>query len=48
VIQKKAAKGTLTGKVCGPEDAANVVVPLLLPATLMTGQTLVVDSGIAI
>jgi 3-oxoacyl-[acyl-carrier protein] reductase len=44
VIQK-VAKGTPLGKVCGPEDVANVVVPLLLSATLMTGQILVVDGG---
>jgi NAD(P)-dependent dehydrogenase (short-subunit alcohol dehydrogenase family) len=47
VIQK-VAKGTPRGKVCGPEDVANVVVPLLLSATLMTGQILVVDGGMVI
>ena len=36
---------TPLGRVCGPEDVAEVVVPLLLSAAMVTGQTLVVDGG---
>ena len=42
---KKIAMGTPLAKVCGPEDVAAVVVPLLLSAGMMTGQTVVVDGG---
>lgn len=42
---KKAALGAPLAKVCGPEDVAAVVVPLLLSAGMMTGQTVVVDGG---
>ncbi len=37
--------GTPLGKVCGPDDVAAVVVPLLLTAGMVTGQTVVVDGG---
>lgn len=42
---KKVALGAPLAKVCGPEDVAAVVVPLLLSAGMMTGQTVVVDGG---
>lgn len=42
---KKIAMGTPLAKVCGPEDVAAVVVPLLLSAGMMTGQTVVVYGG---
>ncbi|MFA5027280.1 MAG: SDR family oxidoreductase [Candidatus Methylomirabilota bacterium] len=41
----KLALGAPLAKVCGPEDVAAVVVPLLLSAGLVTGQTVVVDGG---
>lgn len=37
--------GTPLGRVCGPDDVAAVVVPLLLTAGMVTGQTVVVDGG---
>ncbi len=37
--------GTPLGRVCGPDDVAEAVVPLLLAAGMVTGQTLVVDGG---
>lgn len=37
--------GTPLGRVCGPEDVADIVVPLLLTAGMVTGQTVVVDGG---
>ncbi|MDR3592965.1 MAG: SDR family oxidoreductase [Negativicutes bacterium] len=42
---KWLGQGTPLGRVCGPEDVAEIVVPLLLSAGMMTGQTLVVDGG---
>jgi 3-oxoacyl-[acyl-carrier protein] reductase len=37
--------GTPLGRVCGPEDVADVIVPLLLTAGMVTGQTIIVDGG---
>ncbi|MDT8902897.1 SDR family NAD(P)-dependent oxidoreductase [Anaeroselena agilis] len=37
--------GTPLGRVCSPEDVADVVAPLLLTAGMVTGQTIVVDGG---
>jgi 3-oxoacyl-[acyl-carrier protein] reductase len=37
--------GTPLGRVCGPDDVAEAVVPLLLTAGMITGQTVVVDGG---
>lgn len=42
---KWLGEGTPLGRVCSPEDVAEVVVPLLLSASMVTGQTLVVDGG---
>jgi 3-oxoacyl-[acyl-carrier protein] reductase len=36
---------TPLGRVCGPEDVADVIVPLLLTAGMVTGQTIIVDGG---
>ncbi|MDR3588966.1 MAG: SDR family NAD(P)-dependent oxidoreductase [Negativicutes bacterium] len=36
---------TPLGKVCSPRDVADVVVPILVSAGMMTGQTVVVDGG---
>lgn len=37
--------GTPLGRVCSPDDVAEIVVPLLLAAGMVTGQTVVVDGG---
>ena len=42
---QRLSKGTPLGRVCHAEDVAEVVVPLLLSAGMMTGQTIVVDGG---
>ncbi len=42
---KWLGQATPLGRVCGPEDVAEVVVPLLFAAGMVTGQTLVVDGG---
>jgi len=41
----RLGQGTPLGRVCGPEDVAEVVIPLLVSATMVTGQTIVVDGG---
>jgi 3-oxoacyl-[acyl-carrier protein] reductase len=45
---KKVALAAPLAKVCGPDDVAKVVVPLLLTAGMMTGQTVVVDGGMSL
>jgi 3-oxoacyl-[acyl-carrier protein] reductase len=42
---KQFAKATPLGKVCEPKNVAEVVVPLLLSAGLVTGQTVIIDGG---
>lgn len=42
---ERLGKGTPLGRVCNAEDVAEVVIPLLLSAAMVTGQTLVVDGG---
>jgi 3-oxoacyl-[acyl-carrier protein] reductase len=42
---KKIADGTPLGKVCKAENVAEVIVPLLLSAALVTGQTVIIDGG---
>lgn len=42
---KRLGEGTPLGRVCNPEDVAEVVLPLLLSAGMVTGQTVVVDGG---
>lgn len=43
---ERLGKQTPLGRVCNPEDVADVVLPLLLSSKMMTGQTVVVDGGI--
>jgi 3-oxoacyl-[acyl-carrier protein] reductase len=42
---KKFAETTPLGKVCKPENVAEVIVPLLLSASMVTGQTVLIDGG---
>jgi 3-oxoacyl-[acyl-carrier protein] reductase len=42
---KKFAESTPLAKVCLPENVAEVIVPLLLSAALVTGQTIIIDGG---
>ncbi len=42
---KKLGEHTPLGRCCNAEDVADVVVPLLVSASMMTGQTLIVDGG---
>ncbi len=42
---KRLGGATPLGRCCGPEDVAQVVVPLLLSANMITGQTVIVDGG---
>ena len=42
---KKVGARTPLGRVCDPQDVADVVVPILVSAGMMTGQTIVVDGG---
>lgn len=42
---KKLGEHTPLGRCCNPEDVSEVVVPLLVSASMMTGQTIVVDGG---
>ena len=42
---KKLGEHTPLGRCCNAEDVADVAVPLLVNATMMTGQTVVVDGG---
>ncbi len=45
---KKYGEGTPLGRVCTPEDVAEVVLALLTSAAMMTGQTVVVDGGMTL
>jgi 3-oxoacyl-[acyl-carrier protein] reductase len=42
---RKGLEGTLLGRLCEPQDVAEVVIPLLLWEGMVTGQTLIVDGG---
>ena len=42
---KKLGEHTPLGRCCNAEDVADVAVPLLVNAAMMTGQTVVVDGG---
>lgn len=42
---KKLGEHTPLGRCCSAEDVADVAVPLLVNAAMMTGQTVVVDGG---
>lgn len=46
--QKDTADCALLKRVCSPEDVAEVIVFLGVGATMMTGQTLVVDGGFSL
>jgi 3-oxoacyl-[acyl-carrier protein] reductase len=41
----KHEKGSALGKVCTPEDVAEVIIGLIGGSDLITGQTIVVDGG---
>ena len=43
---ERLGKQTPLGRVCNPEDVADVVIPLLLSSKMMTGQTVIIDGGI--
>lgn len=45
---KRLGDGTPLGRVCGPEDVAEAVLPLLLSTGMITGKTLVVDGGVTL
>jgi 3-oxoacyl-[acyl-carrier protein] reductase len=42
---QKIAAATPLGRVCKPENVAEVIVPLLLSASMVTGQTVLIDGG---
>lgn len=42
---KRLGGSTPLGRCCSADDVAEVVIPLLLAAGMMTGQTVVVDGG---
>ena len=42
---KKFAAATPLGRVCTPENVAEVIVPLLISASMVTGQTVLIDGG---
>lgn len=42
---ERLGKGTPLGRVCNADDVAEVVIPLLLSSSMVTGQTMVVDGG---
>lgn len=42
---RRLGENTPLGRCCNAEDVAAVVVPLLIDAGMMTGQTVVVDGG---
>jgi len=45
---KRLSEGTPLGRACFAEDVAEVVVPLLVSESMITGQTIVVDGGATI
>ncbi len=42
---KKLGENTPLGRCCTAEDVAAVVTPILVSASMMTGQTVIVDGG---
>jgi 3-oxoacyl-[acyl-carrier protein] reductase len=42
---RKLGDNTPLGRCCNPEDVAAVVIPILVSASMMTGQTVIVDGG---
>ena len=44
----KLSAGAPLERVCTPKDVADVVLPLLISASLVTGQTIVVDGGMTL
>ncbi|MDR3588434.1 MAG: SDR family NAD(P)-dependent oxidoreductase [Negativicutes bacterium] len=47
-VERFGKEKTPLGRVCSAEDVADVVIPLLLSAGMMTGQTVVVDGGMTL
>jgi len=47
-VEKFGREKTPLGRVCSAEDVADVVIPLLTTAAMMTGQTVVVDGGMTL
>ncbi len=45
---RKYGEGTPLGRVCYPENIAEVVISLLTSAAMMTGQTIIVDGGMTL
>ncbi len=45
---KRYGEGTPLGKVCQADDVAEVIIALLTSASMVTGQTLVVDGGMTL
>jgi 3-oxoacyl-[acyl-carrier protein] reductase len=45
---KRYGADTPLGRVCSAEDVAEVVIPLLTSASMVTGQTIVVDGGMTL
>ena len=44
-INRYGKPKALLNKVCSPDDVADVVVPLLTSAALLTGQSIILDGG---
>jgi 3-oxoacyl-[acyl-carrier protein] reductase len=47
-VERFGKEKTPLGRVCKPQDVADVVIPLLISAAMMTGQTVVVDGGMTL
>lgn len=47
-VEKFGKEKTPLGRVCFAEDVADVVIPLLTSASMITGQTIVVDGGMTL
>jgi 3-oxoacyl-[acyl-carrier protein] reductase len=45
---QRYGKETPLGRVCEAQDVSDVVIPLLISAGMMTGQTIVVDGGMTL
>jgi 3-oxoacyl-[acyl-carrier protein] reductase len=45
---RRLGEGTPLQRVCEAQDVADVVIPLLISAGMMTGQTVVVDGGVTL
>jgi 3-oxoacyl-[acyl-carrier protein] reductase len=47
-VERFGKEKTPLGRVCMAQDVADVVIPLLTTAAMMTGQTVVVDGGMTL